>query len=240
MACRSASVAPTPMNTSPRSTASGRSPHPRLRDAWHLDVEQTAQALADLRETASRQERPARLGELEITITPSVAVDLDTARRYADLGVHRLAIQPQHALSATAIEPLIIMWSARRSSGACEGGSPNLSHGVVGREVPALYRRLPGRTFRRGWNLREFDRPEAETYLVYWWLLPLMAACLIARYQNVPQLDLQELVEFPAIGALAGENGRLHVLPRGTCQEEFGRGLVDAGGEVKILESDFA
>ena len=74
---------------------------------WHLDVEQTAQALADLRETASRQERPAGLGELEITITPSVAVDLDTARRYADLGVHRLAIQPQRALSATAIDQLI-------------------------------------------------------------------------------------------------------------------------------------
>ena len=74
---------------------------------WQLDVDQTAQALTDLRETASRQERPPGLGELEITITPSVTVDIDTARRYADLGVHRLAIQPQRALSATAIEQLI-------------------------------------------------------------------------------------------------------------------------------------
>jgi hypothetical protein len=31
------------------------------------------------------------LGELEITVNPSGVVDLDTARRYADLGVHRLA-----------------------------------------------------------------------------------------------------------------------------------------------------
>jgi hypothetical protein len=42
----------------------------------------------------ARHDRPARLGELEITITPPGPVDLDTARRYADLGVHRLAIQP--------------------------------------------------------------------------------------------------------------------------------------------------
>ena len=37
---------------------------------WDLDLEQTAQALAGLRETANRYDRPAGLGELEITITP--------------------------------------------------------------------------------------------------------------------------------------------------------------------------
>ena len=73
---------------------------------WDLDLDQTAQALARLRETASRYGRPAGLGELEITITPRGTPDLDTARRYADLGVHRLAIQP-HTMEGSAIDELI-------------------------------------------------------------------------------------------------------------------------------------
>jgi hypothetical protein len=42
-------------------------------------------------------DRPASLGELEITITPPGPVDLETARRYADLGVHRLVIRSRTA-----------------------------------------------------------------------------------------------------------------------------------------------
>jgi probable F420-dependent oxidoreductase len=60
---------------------------------WGLDVEQTGHALRALAETARREERPASLGELEITMTPSGIPDLDTVRRYADLGVHRLIIE---------------------------------------------------------------------------------------------------------------------------------------------------
>jgi probable F420-dependent oxidoreductase len=66
-------------------------------NGWYgfdLDLEQTAQAMADLKAAASRYARPEHLGELEITITPHGPVDADAARRYADLGVHRLAIQP--------------------------------------------------------------------------------------------------------------------------------------------------
>jgi probable F420-dependent oxidoreductase len=73
---------------------------------WDLDLEQTAQALAALRETAIRYERPVGLGELEITITPRGTPDVDTARRYADLGVHRLAIQP-HTMEGSAMDELI-------------------------------------------------------------------------------------------------------------------------------------
>jgi probable F420-dependent oxidoreductase len=58
---------------------------------WGLDVEQTAAALTTLR---SLDGRPPELGELEITITPPRVPDADTARRYADLGVHRLVLQP--------------------------------------------------------------------------------------------------------------------------------------------------
>ena len=73
---------------------------------WDLGLEETARALRELRETADRVERPAGLGELEITITPRGLPDVDTARRYAALGVHRLAIQP-HTMDGTAMDELI-------------------------------------------------------------------------------------------------------------------------------------
>ncbi|HEX8858823.1 MAG TPA: LLM class F420-dependent oxidoreductase [Actinomycetes bacterium] len=73
---------------------------------WDLDPERTAKVLADLRAAAERYERPAELGELEITITPPDTPDLETARRYADLGVHRLAVHP-HTMEGAAIDDLI-------------------------------------------------------------------------------------------------------------------------------------
>jgi probable F420-dependent oxidoreductase len=72
---------------------------------WELDLEQTAKALDELREAAARYERPAMLGELEISITPCNLLDVETARRYADLGVHRLVFQP-HTMEGTAIDEL--------------------------------------------------------------------------------------------------------------------------------------
>ena len=73
---------------------------------WDLDIAQTAETLDTLRETAKRYDRPAELGELEITITPPSIVDFDTARRYADLGVHRLVLQPS-TMDGTAMDELI-------------------------------------------------------------------------------------------------------------------------------------
>ena len=68
---------------------------------WELDPDDTAKALVALRETAERHPRPAELGDLEITITPPGVLDLDTARRYADVGVHRLCVQPADTEPAT-------------------------------------------------------------------------------------------------------------------------------------------
>jgi probable F420-dependent oxidoreductase len=59
-----------------------------------MSVEHAADVLGEIRALAQTVERPPELGDLEITITPSEAVDLDTARRYADLGVHRLLLWP--------------------------------------------------------------------------------------------------------------------------------------------------
>ncbi|HEY3213108.1 MAG TPA: TIGR03619 family F420-dependent LLM class oxidoreductase [Actinomycetota bacterium] len=57
---------------------------------WGLDLEATARRVDILRETASRVPRGEGLGSLEITITPPGDVDVETAARYAALGVHRL------------------------------------------------------------------------------------------------------------------------------------------------------
>jgi probable F420-dependent oxidoreductase len=73
---------------------------------WELGLEETARLMGELREIAGRVERPAGLGELEITITPRGIPDVDTARQYAALGVHRLAVQPP-TMDGTGIDELI-------------------------------------------------------------------------------------------------------------------------------------
>jgi probable F420-dependent oxidoreductase len=72
---------------------------------WEVTPEQTASAVADMR--AELGDRPAELGELEITITPPMPVDLDVVRRYADAGVHRLVVQPE-TMDGTAVDDLIV------------------------------------------------------------------------------------------------------------------------------------
>ena len=72
---------------------------------WTL--EQTAERLGEIRELSGSIERPAELGDLEITITPREPIDLDLARRYADLGVHRLALLPRDLDSPTYVEEMI-------------------------------------------------------------------------------------------------------------------------------------
>ncbi len=69
----------------------------RQGNGWYgfaLDPGATADALAGLEAAAKVVERPAALGDLEITVTPSVEVDPSVVRRYEDLGVDRLALLP--------------------------------------------------------------------------------------------------------------------------------------------------
>jgi probable F420-dependent oxidoreductase len=73
---------------------------------WDLDLDETARAIADLDAAVRREGRPAELGDLEITISPPGTVDVDTARRYADLGVHRVVLHPS-ADEGSAMEDLI-------------------------------------------------------------------------------------------------------------------------------------
>ena len=76
----------------------GTSP-PALRRAlrhgngWYgfaLDLEATEQCVERLREVEKQVERPSELGPIEISVTPALALDADTARRFEDLGVGRL------------------------------------------------------------------------------------------------------------------------------------------------------
>jgi probable F420-dependent oxidoreductase len=67
-------------------------------NGWYgfaLDVEKTAECIAGLKQAAQEVNRPAGLGELEISVTPGPTLDLDTAKRYADLGVQRLIPFPR-------------------------------------------------------------------------------------------------------------------------------------------------
>ncbi len=65
----------------------------RRGQGWYgflQDLEATRRALAGLEEAAKEVERPAEFAPLEISITPPPGLDLEMARRYEDLGVHRL------------------------------------------------------------------------------------------------------------------------------------------------------
>jgi probable F420-dependent oxidoreductase len=67
---------------------------------WELSPNEVADAVARLRAA----ERPAALGDLEITVTPHAGLDLDLVRRYAEAGVDRLVLQPRASTGAAAEE----------------------------------------------------------------------------------------------------------------------------------------
>lgn len=75
-----------------------------LAEGWYgfgLDPERTRDCLEGLAEAARTTARPATLGKLEVSVTPAGDIDLDTAKRYADLGVDRLVLLfPQTAPGA--------------------------------------------------------------------------------------------------------------------------------------------
>lgn len=73
---------------------------------YALDVERTAACLEGLRAAAERHERPAGLGELEITVTPAGRLDAETVARFAELGVHRLVLVPRHRPGVDRSAPL--------------------------------------------------------------------------------------------------------------------------------------
>jgi probable F420-dependent oxidoreductase len=74
---------------------------------YRLDYEGTTRVLDGLHQALRQYVRPAELGEIEISITPPMPVDLDVARRYAELGVHRLIVRPSSSADAEGIRRLV-------------------------------------------------------------------------------------------------------------------------------------
>jgi probable F420-dependent oxidoreductase len=75
-------------------------------NGWYgfaLDLDETANVLAELRQASERYHRPASLGELEISIAPRIPIDKETAHRFAELGVHRLILIPPRDKDASAL-----------------------------------------------------------------------------------------------------------------------------------------
>ena len=70
---------------------------------WALDVDGTKKCLAGLRKAAQTSERPKELGALEISLTPAGRLDLDTVKRYAELGVQRLILLPTEPAEAKLV-----------------------------------------------------------------------------------------------------------------------------------------
>jgi probable F420-dependent oxidoreductase len=78
-------------------------------NGWYgfaLDLEETADILAELREAAGRYHRPTSLGELEISVAPRIPVDKEIAQRFAELGVHRLIFIPPPGKDV----PALVQW----------------------------------------------------------------------------------------------------------------------------------
>jgi len=70
-----------------------------------MTLDQTAGALAKIREAGGRWPRASELGPLEISITPPRGdVNHELARRYADMGVDRLILRPPHLGDVGAYE----------------------------------------------------------------------------------------------------------------------------------------
>ncbi len=65
----------------------------RLAKGWYgfaLDLDGTAKCIAGLRAACKEAGRPFE--DLEVSVTPRGRIDLDTAKRFAELGVHRLVM----------------------------------------------------------------------------------------------------------------------------------------------------
>ena len=74
-------------------TAEAYSRAARLARGWYgfsLDVDGAKKCIEGLRAACTKEGR--KFEDLEISVTPRPPIDLDTAKRFADAGVHRLIL----------------------------------------------------------------------------------------------------------------------------------------------------
>jgi alkanesulfonate monooxygenase SsuD/methylene tetrahydromethanopterin reductase-like flavin-dependent oxidoreductase (luciferase family) len=72
-----------------------------------LDLPYTARCMAALQEALKQYERPLNLGELEISVTPSIPLTRAIVQQFADLGVHRLVLMPPADLDVSQLEAYV-------------------------------------------------------------------------------------------------------------------------------------
>ncbi|MGH2519336.1 MAG: LLM class F420-dependent oxidoreductase [Chloroflexota bacterium] len=85
---------------------------------FNRSLEQTRETLATLHELRAAVQRPAELGEIDITVSPPPPVDRTMVQAYAELGVHRLLLRPPDG-DARAIEAFV-----RDNAPAALGATP--------------------------------------------------------------------------------------------------------------------
>lgn len=76
-------------------------------NGWYgfmMDLDGTRKVVEELRALAQRIDRPPALGRLEISVTPAASIDVDTVRRFADLGVDRLIFYQPAMRAEQALE----------------------------------------------------------------------------------------------------------------------------------------
>lgn len=79
----------------------------RSAEGWYgygLDLPGVVRCLGELREAGECCERPAQLHEVEVTVNMRIPVDLEVARRLADLGVHRVVLNPPSGMGGVDME----------------------------------------------------------------------------------------------------------------------------------------
>ena len=79
----------------------------RYAAGWYgyaMSVAQTRELLAGLASVRARVQRPAELGDIEITIAPSETITAETVAAYADIGVSRLLVRPPQVGGLEAVE----------------------------------------------------------------------------------------------------------------------------------------
>jgi probable F420-dependent oxidoreductase len=79
-------------------------------NGWYgfgLRPDATAACIEGIRDALARYERPAHLGELEISVTPRGAITPESVAQYAAIGVHRLIVQPHYSLNAEQVAAFV-------------------------------------------------------------------------------------------------------------------------------------
>jgi probable F420-dependent oxidoreductase len=83
-----------------------------MGNGWYgfaLTVEQAKERIASLKREAEQHQRPAELGELEISVTPIGRFDERSVEGFAAAGVHRLVVLPKlHATHAERHTPVAL------------------------------------------------------------------------------------------------------------------------------------